>query len=131
MTSLYKTNDFTEHDVVVHTLHMSIHWSPNPLWKQPIQWNYQETLLDFQIDHFRWLKQSIEHGGKTCQPCNGFTTGGINELVILAYSSNKLVTVPPRSLYKNTTVQSHGVIGYSSCHMSGAEVWCYSQTIFF
>lgn len=19
------------------------------------------------IDHFRWLKQSIEHGGKTCQ----------------------------------------------------------------
>lgn len=32
--------------------------------------------------------------------CNGFTTGGINELVILAYSSNKLVTVPPRSLYK-------------------------------
>lgn len=30
--------------------------------------------------------------------CNGFTTGGINELVILAYSSNKLVTVPPRSL---------------------------------
>lgn len=76
----------------------------------------------FQIDHFRWLKQSIEHGGKTCQPCNGFTTGGINELVILAYSSNKLVTVPPRSLYKNTTVQSLGVIGYSSCHMSGAEV---------
>lgn len=50
---------------------------------------------------------------------------------ILAYSSNKLVTVPPRSLYKNTTVQSHGVIGYSSCHMSGAEVWCYSQAIFF
>lgn len=54
--------------------------------------------------------------------CNGFTTGGINELVILTYSSNKLVTVPPRSLYKNTTVQSLGVIGYSSCHMSGAEV---------
>lgn len=68
---------------------------------------------------------------KNMPACNGFTTGGINELVILAYSSNKLVTVPPRSLYKNTTVQSHGVMGYSSCHMSGAEVWCYSQTIIF
>lgn len=30
--------------------------------------------------------------------CNGFTTGGINELVILAYSSYKLVTVPQISI---------------------------------
>lgn len=36
--------------------------------------------------------------------CNGFTTGGINELVILAYSSNKLVTVLYRAMELSDTV---------------------------
>lgn len=35
------------------------------------------------IDHFRWLKQSIEHGGKYAS-LQWFYNRGINELVILA-----------------------------------------------
>lgn len=36
--------------------------------------------------------------------CNGFIIGGINELVILVYSSNKFVIVFFRFLYKNIIV---------------------------
>lgn len=54
--------------------------------------------------------------------CNGFIIGGINELVILFYSSNKFVIVFFRFLYKNIIVQSFGVIGYSFCYMFGVEV---------
>lgn len=54
--------------------------------------------------------------------CNGFIIGGINELVILVYSSNKFVIVFFRFLYKNIIVQSFGVIGFSFCYMFGVEV---------